>query len=327
MCYYFRMTTTLEHRSTLTPEARSASVAQLAGAFLAAQTSPQTVSAYRSDLHEWFAYCKQHEADPLTAKRPGIDAFRLHLDQLGRKPATVARKLACLASFYEYAIEAEACSANPVGRVKRPRTQTQQATGADAAGLERLLEAASNSPRDFCLIALLAGMGLRVSEACSLDAGSLSSDRGRTWLTFVRKGGKQQRLPVPAWVAAAIDDALGFRAGGSIRPVLLANDGGRLDRHDAGRIVRRLARAADVEGVTPHALRHSFVTLSLEAGAPLHKAQDAAGHADPRTTQGYNDARESLTDNAFDTLGEVIERFGTFHVLTPSAARPLATSR
>lgn len=327
MCYYFPMTTTLERLHTLTPEASSASVDQLAGAFLAAQTSPQTVSAYRSDLNQWFTFCSDHDAEPLTVKRPGIDAYRLHLDQLGRKPSTVARKLACLASFYEYAIEAEACSANPVGRVKRPRTQTQQATGADAAGLERLLEAASDNPRDFCLVALLAGMGLRVSEACSLDAGSLSSDRGRTWLTFLRKGGKQQRLPVPAWVAAAIDDALGFRAGGSIRPVLLANDGGRLDRHDAGRIVRRLARAADLEGITPHSLRHSFVTLSLDAGAPLHKVQDAAGHADPRTTQGYNDARESLTDNAFDTLGELIEQFGTFHVLTPSAPRPLTASR
>ena len=319
------MTKALVSTDAVHLEARSASISQLAGAFLASQTSPQTVAAYRSDLKEWFSFCADADLDPLLAKRSSIDAYRLHLDELGRKPSTVARKLACLASFYEFAIDLEACAANPVGRVKRPRTSADsQRIGVDREGLEKLLSAAAESPRDFCLLALLAGMGLRVSEACSLDAGHLELDRGRQVVTVTRKGGKVQRLAVPAWVSAAIDDALGFRAGGSIRPVLLANDGGRLDRHDAARIVRRLARAAGLEGVTPHSLRHTFVTLALDAGSPLHKVQDAAGHADPRTTQRYNDARESLDDNAFDALGTVIEGFGQFQVLT---ARPLAAAR
>jgi len=315
------MTTALVHSQTPVLEARSTSVEALAGQFLAAQASPQTVAAYRADLAQFFGYCAEWDVQPLAIRRNGVDAYRLHLEGLGRQPSTIARKLASLASFYEYAIDADACSANPVGRIKRPKgASTPQRIGVDADGLKRLLEAASADVRDFALVALLAGMGLRVSEACNLEAGNLGFDSGKRVMTITRKGAKRQRLAVPAWVSAAIDDALGGRPG----RVLQSNDGGNLDRHDAARVVRRLANAAGLEQVTPHVLRHTFVTLALDAGAPLHKVQDAAGHADPRTTQAYNDARESLNDTAFDALGTVVDGFGTFRVLT---ARPSVSAR
>jgi integrase/recombinase XerD len=67
--------------------------------------------------------------------------------------------------------------------------------------------------------------------------------------------------------------------------VFLSADGGRLDRHGAGRIVRKAARRARiVKAVTPHTLRHAFITAALDAGVPLRAVQEAASHADPRTT-------------------------------------------
>ena len=81
--------------------------------------------------------------------------------------------------------------------------------------------------------------------------------------------------------------------------MFLAADGRRLDRHGAGRIVRRTARRAGIgKTVTPHALRLAFITAALDAGAPLRNVQEAASHADPRTTMRYDRARGSLDRHA-----------------------------
>ncbi len=101
-------------------------------------------------------------------------------------------------------------------------------------------------------------------------------------------------IPLAPRTARAIDLAIGERAGG---PVFLAADGRRLDRHGAGRIVRRTARRAGIgKVVTPHTLRHAFITA--DAGVPLRDVQEAASHADPRTTMRYDRARGSLDRHA-----------------------------
>ena len=81
-------------------------------------------------------------------------------------------------------------------------------------------------------------------------------------------------------------------------PVFLAADGRRLDRHGAGRIVRRAARQAGItKEVSPHTLRHAFIT-AVDAGVPLRDVQEAASHSDPRTTMRYDRARGSLDRHA-----------------------------
>ena len=115
-------------------------------------------------------------------------------------------------------------------------------------------------------------------------------------LTITRKGGKVVTVPLAPRTARAIDLAIGERAGG---PVFLAGDGRRLDRHGAGRIVRKTARRAGIgKTVTPHTLRHAFITAALDAGVPLRDVQEAASHADPRTTMRYDRARGGLDRHA-----------------------------
>jgi site-specific recombinase XerD len=82
-------------------------------------------------------------------------------------------------------------------------------------------------------------------------------------------------------------------------PIFLAADGQRLDRHGATRIVRRAAgRAGIAKPVGPHTLRYAFITAALDAGVPLRDVQEAASHADPRTTMRYDRARGSLDRHA-----------------------------
>jgi len=143
---------------------------------------------------------------------------------------------------------------------------------------------------------LLALNGLRVSEATGADIEHLGLERGHRTLTITRKGGKIVTIPLAPRTARAIDLAIGERTEG---PVFVAADGRRLDRHGAWRIVRRTARRARIgKAVTPHTLRHAFITAALDAWVPLRDVQEAASHADPRTTMRYDRARGSLDRHA-----------------------------
>ena len=103
-------------------------------------------------------------------------------------------------------------------------------------------------------------------------------------------------VPLAPRTARAIDLAIGERTEG---PVFVARDDRRLDRHAAGRIVRKTARRAGIgKPVTPRTLRHAFITAALDAGVPLREVQEAASHADPRTTMRYDPGRGSLDRHA-----------------------------
>jgi integrase len=150
--------------------------------------------------------------------------------------------------------------------------------------------------RDHALISLLALNGLRVSEAIGARIKDLALERGHRTLTVLRKGGKTVVMPLAPRTARAVDLAIGERYEGTI---LYANDGGPLNRHAAARIVRRIGKAAGInKKIGPHTLRHGFITAALDAGVPLRDVQEAASHADPRTTMRYDRARVSLDRHA-----------------------------
>jgi integrase len=116
-------------------------------------------------------------------------------------------------------------------------------------------------PAVHALISLLALNGPRVSEATGADIEHLGLERGHRTLTVTRKGGKVVTVPLAPRTARAIDLAVGERTEG---PVFLARDGRRLDRHGAGRIVRRVARQSGIgKAVTPRTLRHAFITAAF----------------------------------------------------------------
>ena len=172
-----------------------------------------------------------------------------------------------------------------------------RAVAPDRNELGAILVAAGRGPSaEHALISRLALSGLRVSEATGADIGHLGLERGHRTLTNTRKVGKVVTIPLTPRTAPAIDLAIGERTGG---PVFLAADGRRLDRHGAGRIVRKTPRRAGIgKSVTPHTLRHAFITAAQVSGVPLRDVQEAASHADPRTTIRYDRARGSLDRHA-----------------------------
>jgi site-specific recombinase XerD len=232
------------------------------------------------------------------ARRADIECFARDLEARGRARATITRRLCTIAGSYRYATEEEFVDHSPAAHVRRPRLDYEShAAGLDRNELGALLVAAGfGPPAEHALISLLALNGLRVSEAVSADIEALGVERGHRTLVVTRKGGKVVTIPLAPRTARAIDLAVGERSEG---PVFLSADGRRLDRHGAGRIVRRVARRAGItKPVGPHTLRHAFITAALDAGVPLRDVQEAASHADPRTTMRYDRARGSLDRHA-----------------------------
>jgi integrase len=146
------------------------------------------------------------------------------------------------------------------------------------------------------LASLLALNGLRISEALGADVEHLDFDRGHRTPRIVREGGKHATVPLAPRTSRAIDLYLGERTSG---PLFLSANGRRMDRCAADRMVKRLARQAGIsKRVSPHSLRHSFITAALDAGVSLRDVQEAASHADPRTTMRYDRDRQSLDRHA-----------------------------
>lgn len=279
------------------PRDMSPEVRTMAG-FLAGY-SGRTREAYTLDVRQFYRWCDEHRLGILEdISRTHIELYVRELEELGRAPATIGRRLSTLASFYRYACEEGVIEHSPAVHVRRPRLDYEShAVGLDRNELGGFLVAAGlSSARDHALCSLLALNGLRISEALGANIEQLGLERGHRTLVVHRKGGKTVTIPLAPRTARALDLAIGERAEG---PLFVGANGDRMTRDAAARMVRRIAKAASIsKRIGPHSLRHSFITAALDAGVPLRDVQEAASHADPRTTMRYDRARQSLDRHA-----------------------------
>ena len=260
--------------------------------------SGNTRLAYRQDLRQSVSWCSTQDLDLLGVRRTHIELFARWLEHRGAARATIGRRLSTVAGFCRYCIEEELLAHNPAANFRRPR-QRQEST---MSGLDRnelgafLLQGGLSGTRDHALACLLALNGLRVSEALDADIDDLGLERGHHTLRVNRKGGKTVVIPLAPRTARTVYLAVGERNEG---PIFTTGTGERMNRHQAARVVRRLAKRAGIDKkVSPHSLRHSFITAALDAGVALRDVQEAASHADPRTTMRYDRARRSLDRHA-----------------------------
>ena len=257
-----------------------------------------TRDAYSLDLRLYTEWVTTAGMRLFDVRRAHIEAFARHLEAIGRARATIARRWGTIVCFYRYAEQEGLIEHSPAVHMRRPTMDYEShAIGLDRNELGAMLVAAGLAgARDHALISLLALNGLRVSEAIGARIEDLAIERGHRTLTVLRKGGKTVTMPLAPRTARAVDLVVGERFEDTI---LYGNEGGGLDRHAAARIVRRIGNAAGInKHIGPHTLRHGFITAALDAGVPLRDVQEAASHADPRTTMRYDRARVSLDRHA-----------------------------
>jgi site-specific recombinase XerD len=199
-----------------------------------------------------------------------------------------------ICGFYRYATSEGFLEQNPAEFVRRPQVPAESTTlGLTYLEFVSFLHAAADlSPDAHALAHMLGMLGLRVSEACHVTIRDLGEERGHRILRIIGKGDKPATIPLPVLVARALDSACQGRDRG---PLLRTRTGRPMDRHAATRLVHATCRAAGIDArISPHSLRHTYVTQLLDAGASLRDVQIGARHADPRITMRYDRARIQL---------------------------------
>ena len=273
--------------------------------WLASYHNANTRSSYERDLYHFSEWVANKGGKLSQVTRSTVDVYVGDLLEDGKSNPTICRSLAALSSFYLFSNDEGvplAGGTNPAGRIRRPKVSDESpCLGLDKAEAKALMVAAEANPRDEVLVALLLMNGFRVSEALSIRFEDVKTEAGHTVVFLTRKSGVSARAPLNPFTLRAMDRVAEGRETGL---VVTTRNGRHLNRHYAGKIINRLAKKAGIgHRISPHSLRHTFITLSLEAGVPLHDVQDSAGHKSPQTTMRYNRARHSLDRHATHALG------------------------
>lgn len=274
-----------------------------AKSFLARYEVANTRRSYQLSLNQWFAWCDEQGIDPLEAKRPHIELFLRELTITGRTAATANSKLNALAGFYRYAVIDEIITRNPMDHVERPKidrvSKTKGLNRTEFGDVVRYLNE-KGSLQDRALVLTLGYTGLRVSECLGIQVDDLGIYAGqRTVFIRRRKGGKSQTLTLAPEVGWILEQLVAGRTSG---PVFTTRTGAPMDRKSAARVVARVVKRAGIsKRITPHSLRHTFVTLALDAGVPERDIAIATGHADTRMIGYYDRARDDVRRTGIST--------------------------
>lgn len=261
--------------------------------------SLETIRNYRSDLHQLthFLQRTKQKAKPVRTDTITSDDIRAHLhylDQQGEKASSLARKLACLRSFFRFLVREEHLQKNPTEHLrspKLPKPLPRVLTKDDAAALMEFPTGHSPlSLRDRALLETMYSTGARVSEVVGINLHDLNQTDG---IVCVRgKGRKERMVPIGDLALHAIHEYRKSlpppaRSGHLSSPMFLNHRGGRITTRSVARMVARYSSRLIGGAVSPHALRHSYATHLLDEGADLRSIQEMLGHASLSTTQKY----------------------------------------
>jgi integrase/recombinase XerC len=271
--------------------------------------SPQTVRAYSADLARfrefWEREFANEPADRTSLARIDALAIRAHVASLHRaklSSRSLARHLSAVRSLFSWACRSGWCARNPAVGIPTPRQPKTLPRALSFSDTERLLsadgESASFPERDRAMFELLYATGLRVSELSGLDLDDLDSDQRLA--RVLGKGGKERIVPygepaadslrayLPGRAALRSAAAAGRASAEEGEPLFVNHRGGRLTSRSIARILKsRLREVGLPDKISPHALRHTFATHLLSAGADLRSIQELLGHASLSTTQKY----------------------------------------
>jgi integrase/recombinase XerD len=257
--------------------------------------SRNTLEAYRSDLLQFGGYLDRRGVDVVCAQHTDLAGWLSELADGGASPATLARKAACLRSFYRHLRRENLIVHDPTADLRSPRKSRRLPKVLTMGEVTRLL----NSPRgthpvalrDRALLEVLYACGLRASEAVDLEVGHVDLDAGM--LRACGKGSKERIVPVGRQAVAAVR-AYAERGRpalvglGDERALFVNARGSQLTRQGLYKIVQRHAAAVGLKDrMSPHTLRHTFATHLLTGGCDLRAVQEMLGHADVATTQIY----------------------------------------
>jgi len=265
--------------------------------------SEHTCKAYGTDLRQFRSFLRtawDTDAPELEGlSRDDVRAYMGHLNESGFGRRSIARKLASLRTFLAYLCRTGHLSRNPALQVAPPKQDKTLPVYLDVEEARRALAAPPNDTvlglRDRAILELLYGAGIRLRELAGLRPRALDLDNGL--VRVLGKGGKERIVPIGGKATEALRGYLARRAELLPEGAGCAGDPGWLFLTRRGRaltpsgiqdrVVLYLGKATGGRKLGPHALRHSFATHLLDAGADLNAVRELLGHASLSTTQIY----------------------------------------
>ena len=300
--------------------------------------SVETHRNYQSDLQQFLAHIQEQFFQKDTGLQPdAIDALHIrshlkHLSDLGLAKTSLARKLACLKSFFRFLLEEGRIGHNPAAAIRSPRLGTRLPTVLTKDETTTLLDSPSAQTwieaRNQAMLETLYSSGARVSELVGLNWDNV--DLEAQFIRLRGKGKKERRVPIGTVATDAIleyqrqlppmatkklqklSGVIPTRSGS--HPLFLNARGGRLTTRSVERLIKQQAGNRFPKSVTPHTLRHSFATHLLDEGADLRAIQELLGHASLATTQKYTHV---ATDQLMAVYDRAHPRSGSFPTTPP----------
>ncbi len=273
-----------------------------------------TVMAYKNDLSQFAGYLVQAQAraaavayevadsaagavDWAAVDLARLTGYVVSLRDRGYAPATVARKIAAVKSFFRYLLSQGTVGADPAADLELPHLGRGEPRVLTQDEIEALLSVPARedrpaAQRDRGMLELLYATGLRVSELVALNLDDVSLASG--YVRCVGRRGRERLLPILPRVVDAMDnylrDGRPRLAHGGDSPALFLNQRGeRLTRQGFWLLMRDYTRRAGItDEITPHTLRHSFAAHTLASGADIRSLRELLGHASASTTQMYS---------------------------------------
>jgi integrase/recombinase XerD len=280
----------------------------VAAAFLAGHREP-TRSHYAMVIRQWFDWCDTHGLRPMEVQRVHLELWLRDMEERQHlKPSTINGKMVAVGQLYRHAVMDGYLPVSPAQWVKRPSVPRQSTTnGLTRPELLAVLELAKqSSPQDHAIVCILGFNGLRVGELCAIRIEDLGRESGYHTIKIVReKSHEAAVIPLAPRTSWAVEQAAWGRTAG---PLFMLRNEVPMDRRGVDRIVKRLCKKAGItKRISPHSFRHTFVTLSLDAGAGVREVQNSVGHADPRMVAYYDRAKNSLSKNTTHLVSAYVE--------------------
>ena len=253
--------------------------------------SRNTISAYRTDLHQLAAFAGK---DLLKVQEEDLFAF---LAAAKGRASSAARRVSTLKRFYRYCLRERRVRADPTLKLDPPKRAPRFPKSLSEADVEALLAAPDTASalglRDRAMLETLYATGLRVSELVALKLFEVNLDANV--VRVMGKGSKERLVPLGEEAAHWISTYIQQRKS-KATALFVTTRGGGMTRQAFWHLIRRYGRRA-IPGkkLSPHVLRHAFATHLINHGADLRVVQLLLGHSDISTTQIYTHvARERL---------------------------------
>lgn len=260
--------------------------------------SPYTIRGYLADIRkfaQWFDLSNGEAMGESNVTAVDVRNYKEYLQTVKKyKPATINRRISTLRAFFSWAIEKGLVEESPVQvrNVEEPQTAPRSL---DEKTYLRLLRAAQRygNKRDVAILQMLRHTGLRVGELCSLTLRDIEmSPRKGKVIVRSGKGGKYREVPLNLDVRKAMQAYLAERPQVDDSYVFIGQRKNGLEPVGIQNIVRKYARYAGLEEVTPHVMRHTFGRSLLDKGVDLVTVKELMGHKRVESTVRYTKPSE-----------------------------------